>query len=203
MALLRCLNPYCAFDVGMGIDSEISDSQKGSPSFADTGCPFFERNVLKLRQWPLIICLLFCGISECFGFAPRSFVEWRTAKISEAQSVVKTLQRESKKWKKNGRRSSSKVKKRLSARLRQAKLNLEVAKELNVDDYNSIYLSQIRDRATMIQIAKKLTPQETADLILILKKHRSPSDFSSSDAEGILPFKRALNEGSWSSQQKH
>lgn len=61
-------------------------------------------------------------------------------------------------------------------RLRQAQLNVQIAHELTVNDYFVLYLSQFKERGAFLEAAKKLTPEETADLMVTYQRHLVGSD---------------------------
>ncbi|HMS10269.1 MAG TPA: hypothetical protein PKE66_12335, partial [Pyrinomonadaceae bacterium] len=60
--------------------------------------------------------------------------------------------------------------------LRQAQLNVQIAHELTVNDYFVLYLSQLKGREAFLEAAKKLTPEETADLMVAYQRHLVGSD---------------------------
>ncbi len=60
---------------------------------------------------------------------------------------------------------------RVDSKLQQAQLNLELAQELAVNDYFVLYLSQLKGRDAFVEAAKKLTPEEAADLMMTFSKH--------------------------------
>jgi hypothetical protein len=58
-----------------------------------------------------------------------------------------------------------------------------VAQELAVNDYFVLYLSQFKSRDAFIEAAKKLTPEEAADLMMSYQKHLAGSQ----DQDVIVP----------------
>ncbi len=55
-------------------------------------------------------------------------------------------------------------------RLRQAELSLEIAQELNVNDYFILYLSQFQSREAFEEAAGKLSKAEVGQLLMAYKK---------------------------------
>ncbi len=74
-------------------------------------------------------------------------------------------------------------------RLGQAKINYEIAKELTIQDYIAVYLSQYTSRASMVDIAKKLSAEEVAELLLALRGANSQGPAAATDlsSSGVLP----------------
>ncbi len=60
---------------------------------------------------------------------------------------------------------------RVDQRIQQARLNVEIAAELSVNDYFVLYLSQQLGPEAIREATKKLTPDEVADLLQAYKKH--------------------------------
>ena len=60
-------------------------------------------------------------------------------------------------------------------RINQAKINFEIAKELSIHDYIAVYLSQYSSRASMLEVAKKMSPEEVAELLLAMRGVQAPS----------------------------
>lgn len=56
------------------------------------------------------------------------------------------------------------------SRLQQAQLNLEVATELTINDYFVLYLSQFDSETAMREAAKKLSPDEVAELMIAFRR---------------------------------
>jgi hypothetical protein len=59
--------------------------------------------------------------------------------------------------------------------VRQAQLNVEIAQELTVNDYFVLYLNQFKTKDAFLDVAKKLTPDETADLLVAYQKSLASS----------------------------
>lgn len=77
-------------------------------------------------------------------------------------------------------------------RLNQAKLNLEIAQELTVNDYFVLYLSRVDNPDVFEEAAKKMTPEEMAEL---MRAYRSYIDRAKSGDEVVVdqPFVGRLN----------
>jgi len=54
--------------------------------------------------------------------------------------------------------------------LAQAQLNLALANELTLNDYFVLYLSQLRDPGLILTAAKKMAPEEVAELMIAYKR---------------------------------
>lgn len=59
---------------------------------------------------------------------------------------------------------------RLESRTEQARMNLEIAQDLTVNDYLVIYLSQFKSREAMLDVARRMPPEDVADLLLANQK---------------------------------
>ena len=62
---------------------------------------------------------------------------------------------------------------RADARIEQARMNLEIAQDLTVNDYLVIYLSQFKSREAMLDVARRMAPEEVADLLISHQKMSS------------------------------
>jgi hypothetical protein len=60
---------------------------------------------------------------------------------------------------------------RVDSKLQRVQLNFELAQELTVNDYFVLYLSQLKGREAFIEAAKRLTPEESADLMMAFSKY--------------------------------
>ncbi len=126
--------------------------------------------------------LVMTGVKGRAEVSVESYQTWKNARIEEAQSQVERLQgaldsSSSKEDapKKDGKSGGATLigSQKNDAKLRQALLNLDIARELTVNDYFLLYLRQFRDRESFIEAAKKLTPEEVADLLLAYQKSLS------------------------------
>lgn len=59
---------------------------------------------------------------------------------------------------------------RADSRTEQARMNLEIAQDLTVNDYLVIYLSQFKSRDAILDVARRLTPEDIADLLMSYQK---------------------------------
>jgi hypothetical protein len=137
------------------------------------------------------------------------FQTWKTGRVDEAKSLLERLQQEhatagnNKRPEagKNGQNSSAKSA-RSDAKLLQAQLSLEVARELTVNDYFVLYLSQFKTREAFLDAAKKLNPEESADLMISYQKHLAsglssgagPFEDLAPSAAGLAAPSRAANK---------
>ncbi len=85
----------------------------------------------------------------------------------EKQAVVKASVEVSKnapvaRTTKSGSRSDS--------RIEQAQMNLEIAQDLTVNDYLQIYLSRFRSREALLDVARRMAPEDVVDLLLSYQK---------------------------------
>ena len=89
---------------------------------------------------------------------------WKAARIEEAKSAVDHVSHDEKPARGRKVRSGS------DSRLAQAQINYDIAKELSVNDYFVLYLSQFKQRDAFVEAAKKLTSEELADLMMAYQK---------------------------------
>ena len=59
---------------------------------------------------------------------------------------------------------------RADARIEQARMNLEIARDLTVNDYLLVYLSQFKSRDILIDVARRMPPEDVADLLQAYQK---------------------------------
>lgn len=59
---------------------------------------------------------------------------------------------------------------RLDARVEQARLNLEIAQDLTINDYLQIYLSQFKTADVLRDVARRMNPDEVADLLIAYQR---------------------------------
>lgn len=135
------------------------------------------------------------------------FQGWKNARVEEAKSALERIQTSSDRSPSQGakpaearerrndsvtppsRLQSLQKNPRADQRLQQAQLNLEIAQELSVNDYFVLYLSQFKNRESFVEAAKRLTPEEAAELMMAyqrsLRSHeqRDPQGPSA----GLLP----------------
>lgn len=131
----------------------------------------------------MIAFSFFVGAKGRAEVAVESYQSWKNARIEEAQSQLERLQ--SKQEISLPPKSALKTKEgkattetnatssKTDAKLRQAQENLDIARELTVNDYFLLYLRQFREREAFIEAAKKLSPEELADLLMAYQKNVS------------------------------
>lgn len=121
----------------------------------------------------------------------QSYVAWKTARVEDARATLERLQSERNVQSVSGKAPEKKLNEgkpevtsrlqpsvkagRSDQKMQQAQLNLEVAQELTVNDYFVLYLSQFKSRDAFLDAAKKLNPDEAADLMLAYQKHLTAS----------------------------
>lgn len=137
-----------------------------------------------------ILVILMNGAIASAQVSVLGFQAWKTSRQDEARSTLERVQTgqgsqsgapsvegagsgdkalSSKFGPKNGEKSSLRLSTKADPRLQQARLNLEIAQELTVSDYFVLYLSQFKDREAFVEAAKKLTPEDMADLLMHFK----------------------------------
>lgn len=62
---------------------------------------------------------------------------------------------------------------RIESRTEQARLNLEIAQDLTMNEYLAIYLSQFKTREAMLDIARRMPPEDVAELLMVNQKMAS------------------------------
>jgi hypothetical protein len=117
------------------------------------------------------------------------FQAWKTSRIDDAKAAVERLTDQDKEAAtpspKSARKNKHDVSSRLQLasktsrsdqRLQQAQINLEMAQELTVNDYFVLYLSQFKQKEAFIEAAKKLSAEESADLMMSYQKRLSSGE---------------------------
>ena len=121
-----------------------------------------------------------------------SFKQWKTQQIVEAQNQVARFANKSLLIKSNDPNkmvisSDGDNLDELEKQLKQARIRLEVAQELNFDDYVAIYLSQFsKDKARLEQLAAKLTTQDVAEILEYMSSKSSSSQPSGPSKEPVV-----------------
>jgi hypothetical protein len=59
---------------------------------------------------------------------------------------------------------------RLDLQLQSAQQAIELAQELSVSDYLVLYLARLKDRGALVDAAKRLSPEQTADLLEAMQR---------------------------------
>jgi hypothetical protein len=148
---------------------------------------------MKVVREVLLICIasLSLGLTSSIGKADvplaMAFQAWKASRVDEAKAVLEKVQKPASidplKKPLPGLKST-----RVDQKLQQAQLNLDIAQELSVNDYFVLYLTQFKQRDAFVEVAKKLTPEEIADLMMAYQKHLS----GSSDIDLIAPSTASL-----------
>lgn len=109
--------------------------------------------------------------------AVLGFDEWKNAKVEEARLALERLS-----FEKSvaaiavaGASKSREAKERpgkVDQRIDQAKLNLEIARDLAVEDYLKIYVSSLHDREALASVAKKLSADDVTELLMAYQQRQ-------------------------------
>ena len=146
----------------------------------------------------LCVPCFFCAVSSASAGVAEApvlgFQAWKTSRVDEARSNLEKLQAEKPSQALStmtGSRASEKKNQseqvralalrvpRTDQKVQQAQLALEIAQELTINDYFVLYLSQFKNnREAYVEAAKKLSPEESADLMMSYQKRliSSPED---------------------------
>lgn len=155
------------------------------------------------------------GVVKTDGQSPAGQVEssvlgfqtWKASRVEEARNVLERLTTDGQldrlsgpdrsptpqtsakgEAKKSQARPAAKGG-RADQRVQQAQLNVEIAEELSVNDYFILYLSQLKSRDAFVEVARKLSPEEIADLILAYQKSLTTQSVALELANPSLPPK--------------
>ena len=117
------------------------------------------------------------------GLGVMGFQAWKASRVEEAKTQLERLQAEPNSEKmptqkptdtkgQTARGTEERAPKlgRPDQHLSQAQLNYEIAQELSVNDYFVLYLSQFKERSALTEAARKLSVEETADLMAAYQK---------------------------------
>lgn len=69
-------------------------------------------------------------------------------------------------------RAEAKAEARADGKVEQARINLEIAQELAITDYLQIYLSQFRSSDALRDVARRMNPEEVAELLLAYQQQK-------------------------------
>lgn len=81
----------------------------------------------------------------------------------EKQAVIRTASP-------SPRPRAGRAESRADARIEQARMSLEIARDLTVNDYLLIYLSQFKSRDILVDVARRMPPEDVAELLLSYQK---------------------------------
>lgn len=76
------------------------------------------------------------------------------------------------------------VRPRQDNRVEQARMNLEIAQDLTINDYLQIYLSQFKTADVLRDVARRMNPDEVAELLIAYQKTSAHGDLASSSSAG-------------------
>jgi len=74
------------------------------------------------------------------------------------------------------------VRPRQDNRVDQARMNLEIAQDLTINDYLQIYLSQVKSAEVLRDVARRMNPDEVAELLIAYQKTASIGEFENTGA---------------------
>lgn len=122
----------------------------------------------------LSACLVF-ALGSLANAQPSSRLDvvgykaWKTSRIDEAKAALQRLQVDA------GLEAVSRPSSmgRIERRLEQAKLNVEIATDLTVNDYFVLYLKPLRSKDAFLEAARKLSPDEMGELMIAYQKQLS------------------------------
>jgi hypothetical protein len=97
----------------------------------------------------------------------------------ERQAVVKSAAEPATRL---GTARAAKTASRSDSRIEQAQMNLEIAQDLTVNDYLQIYLSRFRSREALLDVARRMAPEEVVDLLLSYQKLSSGAQLAENTA---------------------
>jgi hypothetical protein len=129
----------------------------------------------------LLTALALLILSQSAQADVLGFRAWKNQRIEDAKSALERTNLESTGEKKapaakaieiRANNSLMQVKKasKAESRINQAKVNLELATEFTINDYFVLYLSQHDSPEAIPEAAKKMSPDEVAELMLAYKK---------------------------------
>jgi hypothetical protein len=96
------------------------------------------------------------------------FQSWRASRIEEARFNLDRMSSKVLADKIDGSKGQKTT--RPDHRLDQARLNVEIAQELTIHDYFQLYLNQFKGKDALLEAAKKLSPEDVAELLSLYKK---------------------------------
>ncbi len=76
------------------------------------------------------------------------------------------------------------VRPRQDNRVDQARMNLEIAQDLTINDYLQIYLSQFKSAEVLRDVARRMNPDEVAELLFAYQKTAANGEFAKTDTSG-------------------
>lgn len=131
------------------------------------------------------------------GIGVVGFQAWKQTRIDEAKAQLEKLTAEigterapgDKKPVVKGPQEVGRLQKsaRGDHRLQQAQLNFEIAQELSVNDYFVLYLNQFKDRSAFLEAARKLSAEETAELMQSYQRHLAANHTPDAALPALIP----------------
>lgn len=125
---------------------------------------------MKTFAFALILMISLGASAEINSTGVLGFQAWKTQRIDEARTTLEKIQAEA-----QPQAAKPQEAKKKYQQFQQAQLNLQIVQELTISDYFTLYLSQLKDRSSMLDAARKLSADEIADLMVAYQKALSPS----------------------------
>ncbi len=104
-----------------------------------------------------------------------AFKIWKAQRIEAARNQLEKTQQEQRNIPLTMKDAKA-AKIKMSQQLSQAQLNVEIEQELTINDYFVLYLSQLKGYESSLEAAKKLSPEEVAELLQAYQKHLNGLD---------------------------
>lgn len=140
-----------------------------------------------MRQLLLLLSVIFTLSSFAQGSAPfvMTFKEWRDAQVLEAQNNVVRLSNKIQLLKTGRYKSEDPNKDKLvdsEKELRRALEGLQYAKDLTIDEYTSVYLSQFKNQSDLISgLTLRMSKEEMAEILKSMLQVSKETEASSSE----------------------
>jgi hypothetical protein len=157
---------------------------------------------------------VFSSSAKAAETAVLGFQAWKTSRVDDARSNLEKLQAEKpsqalaaitgpkpsdKKNQSEQARAMALRVPRTDQKVQQAQLALEIAQELTINDYFVLYLGPFKNnRDAYIEAAKKLSPEESADLMMSYQKRL----IGSSEADEPTPTSASLSNAQSTSTKR-
>lgn len=165
-----------------------------------------KQNKISYRKWSQLslLFLIFSSLSamatvESSTPAIIGYQTWKSMRVDQAKSQLERVESRQKtsSIKSTGKRgtlSSNPNPPIIQAdqRVLQAQVNLDIASELTVNDYFLLYLRQFKEKEAFVEAAKKLSPEEVADLLMAYQKSLSGEH----DMDVLVPAAAQIGRGS-------
>lgn len=104
------------------------------------------------------------SVSEIREVGLLTFNEWKELRVDEARLVLERVMIESQMAETS--KQTGATERNARGRVEQARLSLDITKELTFSDYQQIYLSQNRKSEQLRDLAKRMSSDEVAALLI-------------------------------------